>query len=204
MEKTYLSPNNMYLCSYLLAKKIEEDKSFNPDLIVGLWRGGTPVAITIHEYLKYKTKKEISHFPIKAESYLGVGSGNQSEIKTYQVIPFFNEFPKCKNVLFIDDIFDTGKTLDHLLNEVLEVKNVNIKLATLLYKPKQNQTKIKPDYYLFKTDKWIVFPHELDGLDEKIINENKFSNSLYLTHKEILNMNYDELKTKISEINFNF
>ena len=32
------------------------------------------------------------------------------------------------------------------------------------FKPEKNKTERKPDYYLHKTDKWLVFPHELEGL----------------------------------------
>ena len=40
----------------------------------------------------------------------------------------------------------------------------NVRIATPWYKPNNNQTSLKPDYYLHETDKWIVFPHELAGL----------------------------------------
>jgi len=30
-----------------------------------------------------------------------------------------------------------------------------------------------PDYYLHETDKWLVFPHELDGLNEAEVRANK-------------------------------
>ena len=39
-----------------------------------------------------------------------------------------------------------------------------IKVATPYFKPNKNKTNREPDYYLHKTDKWLVFPHELEGL----------------------------------------
>ena len=39
-----------------------------------------------------------------------------------------------------------------------------IKVATPYFKPNKNKTSREPDYYLHKTDKWLVFPHELEGL----------------------------------------
>jgi uncharacterized protein len=41
----------------------------------------------------------------------------------------------------------------------------------LYYKEANNQTSIEPDFYLRKTDDWIVFPHELMGLSEGEIEE---------------------------------
>jgi hypoxanthine-guanine phosphoribosyltransferase len=49
----------------------------------------------------------------------------------------------------------------------------NIKLATIYFKPDQNQTEITPDYYITETDEWIVFPHELDGLTKEEVYANK-------------------------------
>ena len=37
----------------------------------------------------------------------------------------------------------------------------------------KNKTKRKPDYYLHETDKWLVFPHELEGLSMQEIKDNK-------------------------------
>ena len=43
----------------------------------------------------------------------------------------------------------------------------------LWYKPNNNQTSLKPDYYLHETDKWIVFPHDLAGLSMQEIETGK-------------------------------
>ena len=39
-----------------------------------------------------------------------------------------------------------------------------MRIAVLIWKPANNKTSIKPDYYVGTTDKWIVFPHELEDL----------------------------------------
>ena len=39
-----------------------------------------------------------------------------------------------------------------------------------LFKPKKNKTDRKPDFYIHETEKWLVFPNELEGLSiEEII-----------------------------------
>ena len=40
-------------------------------------------------------------------------------------------------------------------------------------KPNKNKTNRVPDYYLHETDKWLVFPHELDGLTLDEIKDHK-------------------------------
>lgn len=52
-----------------------------------------------------------------------------------------------KNTLIVDDVIDTGKTLEDY------IKN-GYQTATLYYKP---HSKYKPDFYALTTDKWIVF-----------------------------------------------
>ena len=48
-----------------------------------------------------------------------------------------------------------------------------IRIATPYYKPGNNKTSRRPDYYLHETEQWLVFPHELDGLTMEEIAANK-------------------------------
>ncbi|GIR74626.1 MAG: hypothetical protein CM15mP76_13530 [Prochlorococcus sp.] len=48
-----------------------------------------------------------------------------------------------------------------------------IKVATPYFKPEKNLTNNKPDFYIHETDKWLVFPHELEGLTIDEIEKNK-------------------------------
>ena len=67
-----------------------------------------------------------------------------------------------KNVLIIDDIIDTGMTLQHLVN-TLKVRNPkSIKLCTLLDKPARRVNNLKVDYYGFKIKNEFVVGYGLD------------------------------------------
>ena len=66
-------------------------------------------------------------------------------------------------VLVIDDVFDTGNTARAVLSRLAPF-DVDVRLATVYWKPAENRTAHKPDYFVRETDQWIVFPHELDGL----------------------------------------
>ena len=56
-------------------------------------------------------------------------------------------------VLFIDDIADSGRTILENFPQVV----FKCKVATLYYK---ETSKVKPDFFAFTTDKWVVFPWE--------------------------------------------
>ena len=49
----------------------------------------------------------------------------------------------------------------------------DIRVATVYYKPEKNKTDRTPDFYIYETEKWLVFPHELDGLTAEEILANK-------------------------------
>ncbi|MDO9541152.1 MAG: phosphoribosyltransferase family protein [Kiritimatiellia bacterium] len=59
-----------------------------------------------------------------------------------------------KPILIIDDIIDSGDTARAVRKKI---KNAKADIAVLFKKP---WSKIKPDYCLQETDKWIVFPWE--------------------------------------------
>ena len=52
MQKIYISAQSLLEDSYILGKQILES-GFRPNFIVGVWRGGTPVGISVQEMLAY-------------------------------------------------------------------------------------------------------------------------------------------------------
>ena len=46
-------------------------------------------------------------------------------------------------------------------------------MATPYFKPAKNKTDRQPDYYVYETDEWLVFPHELHGLSTDEIKTHK-------------------------------
>jgi hypoxanthine phosphoribosyltransferase len=71
-----------------------------------------------------------------------------------------------KHVLLVEDIIDTGNTIDYLL-KTLEVRQPkSLKVACLLAKPEAHQIEIKIDYTGFEISKEFVIGYglDLDGL----------------------------------------
>ena len=81
------------------------------------------------------------------------------------------------NLLLIDDVFDSGRSLEAAIGELsLRCRRnmpTNVRIATVYYKPSRNKTSIVPDYHVRATDEWLVFPHELRGLTREEILANK-------------------------------
>ncbi|MCZ8130911.1 MAG: phosphoribosyltransferase family protein [Steroidobacteraceae bacterium] len=71
-------------------------------------------------------------------------------------------------LLLIDDVFDSGRSLEAVIDELARRCRRNlperVRIATVYYKPSRNRSRLKPDYYVHATERWLVFPHELQGL----------------------------------------
>ncbi len=169
MEKKFINANTLYLKSLKLGKTIL-DSNFVPDILIALWRGGTPVGIVIHELFRYSGKDIKFHKAIRTESYRGIN--NQTKIKIEEFPDLIKKLNSKTKLLIVDDIFDSGKTLNAIVDKIKDSnKNPIIKIATIYYKPKNNITNICPDFYLHKTNAWLVFPHEFDGLTKAEIKK---------------------------------
>lgn len=178
MDKLYISANELLSDSFKLAAKIYES-GYRPDLIVGVWRGGAPVAIAVQEYFEF-LGVPMPHMAIKAQSYTGIERQGQVHIEGLDRV--LELVGSQDQLLIIDDVFDSGRTISSILDQ-LASKSLGqiskgeapktIRVACPWYKPNKNLTAIQPDYYLHETDDWLVFPHELKGLTEEEILANK-------------------------------
>jgi hypothetical protein len=182
MKKLFLTADDLLIKSYELARKVYFDNYF-PTHLIGLWRGGTPIAIAIHEFLHY-TGIRCFHKPIKTTRVFDKKDKCSINIIGFNFV--LKVVNKHSRLLFVDDIFDTGNTMNSLYNTIKQTKKNNmpqIKIATIFYKPEQNKTELKPDYYIEETDKWVVYPHEITDLTENEIK--KYKPHLYKYIKDI-------------------
>lgn len=173
-EKYYISAQQLLLDSFRLGLEIYQD-GFKPDFIVGVWRGGTPVGIAVQEIMDIQGVKS-DHIAIRTSSYTGIGTRDK-EVRVHGLSYLIRNINWSDSLLIVDDVFDTGLSVKAIL-ETLDIKArrnkpENIRIATPWYKPENNRTDLIPDYYLHKSDQWLVFPHELDGLSRDEMLDNK-------------------------------
>lgn len=168
----YVDERATHIMSLHLAKKIYDD-GFRPTKLIALWRGGCFIAMIIHEYFKHKGHN-IDHIAIRTSSYEGQ---KQRDIKVYNLGYIIETANANDEVLIIDDIFDSGRTINKVIDDIKDKMRLNtpcvIKVATLFYKPTKRQVNFEPDYFHSVTDRWLVFSHELEGLSDEQILELK-------------------------------
>jgi hypoxanthine phosphoribosyltransferase len=80
-------------------------------------------------------------------------------------------------LLIVDDVYDSGRSIQAIFDQLTERTRRNtpsqIKVATPWFKPGNNKTDREPDYFLHTTDRWLVFPHEVQGLTREEIASGK-------------------------------
>jgi hypothetical protein len=166
-QKLYISPNDLRLDSFRLAEKLHKD-GFRPDFLVALWRGGAPIAMNVHEYLKWHGC-DADHIAIRTSRYVGIDQVAEA-VEVHSTSYLCEKLKPGSSILLVDDVWDSGTTivafyekLEKSLN--FPVNQLDIRVAVVYYKPSRNQTALMPRYYLKETTEWLVFPHELEGMD---------------------------------------
>ncbi len=174
MTKHFISAQELLEDSFRIAAKVYED-GFRPDFIIGIWRGGAPIGIAVQEYFDFK-QVETDHIAVRTSSYYGINKQNK-EIKVHGLHYLIENANANNSLLIVDDVFDSGRSIDALINQIKQQMRLNmpkdVRIACPWYKPKNSKVDIKPDYYIHESEAWLVFPHELSGLTADEIKSGK-------------------------------
>ncbi len=136
-----------------LAAKIDSDYAGKTPLFIAVLNGAFMFASDLFKHLTIDA--EICF--IKLASYKGTKS-------TGQVITAIglDEDIKGRDVIILEDIIDTGKTMSHFMPQIINQQPASLKLAALLYKPEANVHDIKVDYNCFSIPNKFVVGYGLD------------------------------------------
>ena len=172
MQKTYITAQQLLESSFRLAHQIFED-GFRPQFIVGIWRGGSPIGIAVQEYYEYRGFST-DHISVRTSSYYGINQ-QAKEIRVHGLHYLIENADAEDGILIVDDVFDSGRSMDALIREIKKQSRLNtpqdIRVACTWYKPAKRSVELTPDYFIHQSDEWLVFPHELHGLDrDEIVN----------------------------------
>ncbi len=174
VAKVWLTADQLLEDSYRLARLVL-DSDFRPTHLVGIWRGGAPIGIAVQELLAFHGA-QCDHIAIRTSSYSGIDT-QATDVRVYALGYLVDTLDPEDRLLLIDDVFDTGRSVEALLKELAARCRHNmpgdVRVGTVYYKPARNQTALKPDFYVHQCDDWLVFPHELIGLTDAEISANK-------------------------------
>lgn len=135
-----------------LGKIIDKDYEGKEVLLVGLLKGSVPFMAELAKHLN----SDVTFDYMNVSSYDGV------ESKTLVVKQDLKEDVSGKNILIVEDILDTGKTL-YNVKEMLLKRNANsVKIVTMLDKEEGRIIDMKADYVGFKIPNAFVVGYDLD------------------------------------------
>lgn len=157
----YLSKEDIEIAVKKLAAVIDKDYANKSPLFIAILNGSFMFAAELFKNLSIPA--EISF--IKLASYKGTtSSGN--------VITSIGLDADVKNrhVIILEDILDTGKTLNNFLPQLYNMNPASLKIAALLHKPEATIYNVPLHYNSFKIpDKFVVgFGLDYDGLGRNI------------------------------------
>jgi len=175
--------NDVVDWSKKLARKIV-DSGYQPDVIIGIARGGVTPARLLCDYLGV-----MDLLTIKVEHWVETAGHLEDAIVKY---PFTVNLEK-KKVLLVDDICDTGRSII-VSKEYIErnSKPEQLRVATMQYiKP---VAKFVPDYYVDEVVDWVWYLYPWNQMEDTINLIKKI-----LQEKPLVPRTIDDLKTLFRE-----
>ena len=137
-----------------MGKEISESYHGEPVHLVSVLKGGV--------FFTCELAKRLS-IPVSIDfmSVSSYGSGTQSS-GAVRIIKDLDEPLEGKDVIIVEDIIDSGRTLSYLI-EILNKRNPkSIELCTLLDKPERRVTQVAVDYTCFNIPDEFVVGYGLD------------------------------------------
>lgn len=141
-----------------LAEQIEQDYAGRSLTILGVLTG----SIIFLSDLIRRIDLPIRVGLIQATSY----RGRTTEPGTLQLNTEMLPQIAGRDVLLVDDIYDTGQTLAALVRTLGEKQPTSLRSAVLLWKEDRQTVDLVPDYYCFKIPDVFVVGYGLDYNDE--------------------------------------
>lgn len=189
MSKEFITCDMIRDAALKLVHRMYTEDHFVPDVIYDSLRGGAYMANVMSEYYKLMAMKNgknpVFYAAVVARSY-----GKLSEHSNHVDIDGWTWSPKNlkpgQKVLVVDDIYDTGLTVNSLVDTIMSagIPREDIKVAVYDYKvhnyrKAEELLPVKPDYWCRKhiynspdDIKWIHYTcHEFIGLTDEEVDE---------------------------------
>jgi len=187
MKKEFISPEMLRDEALKLAHRMYKVDGFVPDIIYVSLRGGAYMGNVFSEYYKLVRKQSggrpVFYAAVVARSYENMQLESEVRIDGWTYSP--EHLRTGDRILIVDDIFDTGKTVNALATVMLSkgIPRSDIKIAVFDYKVSNYKNvprlPVQPDYYCRRhelnapdDETWIHYMnHEFIGLTSSEIDE---------------------------------
>ena len=154
IKKIMISHDEIVTAARELGQKLTKDYQGKNPILVGILKGSVPFMAELIKHID--THIELDFMLVS--SY----HGGTSSSGVINIIKDLDQDIKGRDILFVEDIIDTGKTLKSL-KELFEGRQpASVKIATLLDKPEGRLVEIEADYTCFTIPNEFVVGYGLD------------------------------------------
>jgi hypoxanthine phosphoribosyltransferase len=136
-----------------IAMRINNELAGKEVVFLGILNGAFLFAADLFRLIDFPARISF----VKLASYQGTSSSG-----TIKELIGWNEDINNKTIVVIEDIVDTGNTLERIVDELVIRKAAEVKIATLLYKPLAYTKSIHLDYIGFEIPNDFVVGYGLD------------------------------------------
>ncbi|MFT8349509.1 hypoxanthine phosphoribosyltransferase [Clostridium saccharoperbutylacetonicum] len=137
-----------------LGKTITEDYKGKNIYLLSLLRGSFVYAADLARAIDLNVKIGF----MTTSSY----GDSQTSSGSVKVVNDISDNIEGWEVLIVDDIVDTGITMDFVVKHVQSLKPASVKTCVLLDKPSRRKVEIKPDYCCFEIEDLFVVGYGLN------------------------------------------
>lgn len=155
--KTLLSESELQAGISRMARQIQADYSGRSLTILGVMTGSVVVMADLIRRLELPLRVGV----VQASSYKGGLSSGPLSIAA-ELMPDVTG----RDILILDDIFDTGRTMLGLLGHLRSLGPQSVRSAVLLLKEGRQEVEYRPDYVAFRIPDLFVVGYGLDYRDQ--------------------------------------
>ncbi len=155
--KVLLTEDELRIGVSKLAQQINETYGKSPVTIIGIMTGSIMLLADVVRQLEMPLRVGV----IQTSSYKDGMTRGTLRINS-SMLPDIRD----RDVLLVDDIFDTGHTLNEVIAKIREFEPQGIKSAVLLTKQGRCEVDMQPDFAMFDIPDEFVVGYGLDYNDE--------------------------------------
>jgi len=153
IKKILVSQQEIIAKSKEIGKQISNDYASTVPIIIGLLKGSVPFMAELIKYIEIDCELEF----MDVSSYSGTES-----MGDVRIIKDLDRSIVDRDVIVVEDIVDTGKTLEKVKELLYSKGAATVKVASLLDKPSRRIVDIEADYVGFVVPDEFVIGFGLD------------------------------------------
>jgi hypoxanthine phosphoribosyltransferase len=155
--KTLLSKEQLHDGVAAMAARIEQAYEGRQLTIIGVLTGSVVLVADLIRHIDQPMRVGV----IQASSYRGATTTRGDLVINSELLLDISG----RDVLLVDDIFDTGVTLEQVVEKLRDFKPRSVKSAVLLRKQGRQQVQYEPDFVAFEIPDEFVVGYGLDYED---------------------------------------